>query len=142
MWPERFQSLTERVGRMQMNYGHAMAEPNSFRSGYPVPTVIFREGLEVETFARMLYFSVREGRLRLRFQLDSSKGGAEQAFEAAFMGEKAGRPLFSAPATLSVSNEYRVDAEIAGEFAQNWEPLKVTDPMPFRMILRAPVGGG
>src|SRR5438477_12791678 len=38
-WPERFQSVIERLTRIQIAYGHAMAEPQS-RSGHPVPALI------------------------------------------------------------------------------------------------------
>ena len=44
--------------------------------------------------------------------------------------------------TLSVDNEYRIDAELPEELARNWEALKVTDRMPFRLILRTDMNHG
>src|SRR5688572_7279321 len=69
--PARFQSLVERLGNIQIAYGHAMAEPVSVRrSGHPVPTLIVRRAEESETSVCVLYLGVRDGRLRLRFQLE------------------------------------------------------------------------
>jgi hypothetical protein len=45
-------------------------------------------------------------------------------------------PILSAEAALSGDGEYRVDVELSSELAAAWESLKVTDPMPFRFILR------
>jgi hypothetical protein len=46
------------------------------------------------------------------------------------------QPILSAQADLSGDGEYRVDVELPSELAAAWESLKVTDPMPFRFILR------
>jgi hypothetical protein len=89
-----------------------------------------------------LYFNVREGRLRLRFQLDAPPGQAQETFDVTFVNDKDARPLLSAQANLSVDSEYRVDVEISEELAQDWESLKVTDRMPFRLILRTETEGG
>jgi hypothetical protein len=136
-WPERFQWLVERVGRIQTSYGYAMADPNRTRCGHPVAALVVREVEELETCARVLYFNLRDGRLRFRFQLDTTTGPAPESFDVTFINEKDQRPLLSAQATLSVDSEYRMDTEISEELARDWEPLKVTDRMPFRLILRA-----
>jgi hypothetical protein len=141
-WPERFQMLVDRVSRIQTAYGYAMAEPNRTRCGHPVAAMVVRAIEEVETSARVLYFSVRDGRLRLRFQLDAAHGQAQKSFDVTFINDKDHRPLLSAQATLSVDSEYRIDTEISEELAQDWEPLKVTDRMPFRLILRADMDSG
>jgi hypothetical protein len=136
-WPERFQRLVERVSRIETAYGYAMAEPNRGRSGHPVATLVVRGCEEVETAARVLYFNIRDGRLRLRFQLDAPPGQAQETLEATFINDKDQRPVLSAQATLSVDCEYRIDSELSAELARTWETLKVTDRMPFRLILRA-----
>ena len=142
VWPERFQSLLERVGRIQVAYGHAMTEPASGRSGYPVPAIVSRAAEEVETSVRVLYFAIREGRLRLRFELEPRAGWTRDCFEATFVAVNSARPLLSANATPSVANEYRLDAVLSQELAREWASLKVTDRMPFRLILRACADGG
>jgi hypothetical protein len=78
--------------------------------------------------------SVRDGRLRLRFQL-APVPRSDPAFEVTFVSESALRPILSAYADLSGDDEYRVDVELPTELVTAWESLKVTDPMPFRFIL-------
>jgi hypothetical protein len=141
-WPERFQSLVERVGRIQMAYGHAMTESGHTRSGHPVPTLVVRPGEELETSVRILYLNVRDGRLWLRFHLDGVAAQAQESFDVTFVTDQPAPPLLSARATLSVDNEYRVDAELSGELARDWASLKVTDRMPFRLILRSATDDG
>jgi len=142
IWPEQFQSLVERLGRFQVAYGHAMAEPQQSRSGHRVPVLIVRAVEELESSARVLYFNVRDGRLRLRFQLETAPAPAEPAYEVTFVSEATAKPLSSARASLTVANEYRLDAELAEEIAKSWEQLRVTDRMPFRLILLSEANDG
>ena len=142
IWPERFQSFVERLGRIQVAYGHAMAEPRQSPTGHPVPALIVRTVEELETSVRVLYLNVRDGRLRLRFQLDAATVQAQESFEVTFVSDKPERPLLSATAIFSLDGEYRIDAELSEELAHGWEPLKVTDRMPFRLILRSDKDGG
>jgi len=135
IWPERFQSLVERVGRIQIAYGRAMAESGHARSGYPVPAVVVRATEELETSVCVLYLNVRDRRLHFRFQLDTAMPTPE-SFEVTFISDKTTRPMLSAQATLSVEREYRIDAELPVELSRDLEPLKVTHRMPFRLILR------
>jgi hypothetical protein len=87
-WPERFQRLVERLGGIQIAYGHAMAEPvEARRSGYPVPTLIVRRAEELETSVCVLYLGVRDGRLRLRFQLEKAIAHVPETFEATFVAQ-------------------------------------------------------
>jgi len=142
IWPAQFQSLVERLGKLQVGYGHAMAEPQKSRSGHPVPVMIVRAVEELEASARVLYLSARDGRLRLRFQLETAPTPAEPAYEVTLISDATAKPLLSARASLAAGNEYRLDAELAGEVEGSWEQLKVTDRMPFRLILRSEAKGG
>ena len=145
-WPERFRELVGRLGQMQVAYGHAMSEPRRGRSGHAVPALIARGGGgggdEHEASARVLYLAVRDGRLHLRIRLDAGPEPAEPTFEATFIAGEAAQPIFAARATLSVEHEYRVDAELPEEVAAEWARLKVTDRMPFRLILRTDASSG
>jgi hypothetical protein len=107
-----------------------------------VPTLLVNVGEEVEATARILYFNVREGRLRLRFQIETTTAKMEPSFEATFVSNEGSRPLLSATATRSVDHEFRVDTELPAELAHSWEQLKVTDRMPFGLILRTEKIGG
>ena len=104
--------------------------------GHPVAALISEGDEERESPARVLYLSVRDGRLRLRFQL-APVPRTDRLFEVTFVSEQpALRPILAAYAALSGDGEYRVDVELPRELAAAWESLKVTDPMPFRFILR------
>ncbi|HKR09803.1 MAG TPA: hypothetical protein VJS39_11475 [Gemmatimonadaceae bacterium] len=135
-WPERFAAAARRLGAMQLSYGYAMSHPHQGHSGHPVAALITNGDGEHEAPARILYVSVRDGRLRLRFHL-APVPRSDRQFEVTFVSEAALRPILSAQADLSGEGEYRVDVELPGELASAWESLKVTDPMPFRFILRA-----
>jgi hypothetical protein len=141
IWPERFQLFVEHLGRIQLIYGHAMAEPRQSHTGHPVPALIIRAVEELETSVRVLYLNVRDGRLRLCFQLDAATAPAQESFEVTFVADQSTRPLLTASAILSVDSEYRIDTELSEELAPGWEQLKVTDRMPFRLILRSHKSG-
>jgi hypothetical protein len=142
-WPERFREQVERLTAIpQVSYGHAMTELRQDRTGHPVATLIVHTVEEYEASARILYFSINDGRLRLRFQLDAGAAAAERVFEVTFVSDDVPGPLFSANAVSSVDNEYRLDAELPFTLASNWADLKVTDRMPFRFILHSPVTPG
>ena len=141
--PAQFQSLARRVANIQVAYGHAMTEPLSGGiGGYPVAALVVRTREEWDTSVRVLYLSVRDRRLRLRFQIEALPSPAEQSFEVTFVADgPTARPELAATASLSLDSEYRLDADLTEELAKDWERLKATDRMPFRLILR-PVGDG
>jgi hypothetical protein len=139
-WPEQFEDLVGRLSRIQIAFGHAMTKPGQTPGGHPIPVLINHLADKVEGSARVLYLNVRDGQLRLRFHLDGVKPPAPRSFEATFVTDDL-RPLFSATANQAVDSEYRIDANLAPELAQSWKQLKVTDRMPFRLILRDIVAG-
>jgi hypothetical protein len=133
-WPERFQLLVERLRKIQV--GYAMAEPGPARTGHPVSTLIEHSSIPLETTALVLYIEVRGSRLRLRFQLDKSACHEQPAFETTFVCCIKHQPLFATQATRSVDSEYRVETELPGNVAKDWTRVRVTDQMPFSLILR------
>ena len=133
--PERFESYARRLAAIKVSYGYAMAELHHGHTGYPVPALIARGDEELDSPARVLYMTVRDGRLRLRFQIDPIPA-PDRSFEVTFLSEAGLRPILSANAELSVDGEYRLDVELPEELAVTWESLRVTDQMPFRFILR------
>src|SRR6185369_1316327 len=102
--------------------------------GHPVSTLIAHSSAPVETTARVLYIEVRATRLRLRFQLDKAACQEQPAFETTFVSTN--KPLFIAQASRSVDSEYRVETELPPEVAKHWLGVRVTDQMPFSLILR------
>jgi hypothetical protein len=138
-WPERFQKLVERLTQLEVAYGHAMAERPP--SEPLVPAIVLHTATETETSARILYFSVRDGQLRLRFELSDDQHSSEPAYEVTFVCRTSSHPLFSTAAARSANSEYSLSERLPDELATKWRALKVTDGMPFRLILR-PVENG
>jgi hypothetical protein len=136
-WPERFQALVERLGRMEIAFGHAMTDASHARTGFPVTVLVDHAGEETETSARVLYLSLRERRFCFRFHLNATIQPPVESFEVTFVTEKNVAPALTASAARSVDNEYRVDLQVSEELAREWGNLKVTDRMPFRLLLRS-----
>jgi len=134
-WPDRFATNVRRLAAIQLSYGYAMEHRHQGQHGHPVPALISDGDDEQEAPARVLYMSVRDGRLRLRFQL-TPVPRTDRVFEVTFVSEAGLQPILSANADLSGDSEYRLDVELPSELSAAWEKLKVTDPMPFRFILR------
>ena len=135
--PERFEELIARLGAIEVAYGHAMAEPLHARPCHRVAVLVVRASEELESSARILYLSLCDRQLRLRFHLEKAPVDLARTVEVTFISEHTGQPLFCASATVSIDNEYRLEADLPVELGQDWTQLKVTDRMPFRFILRA-----
>jgi hypothetical protein len=135
-WPERFQALVERLGRIQVACAYALTEPRDSRGGHPVPALIVLAEEEMESSARLLYLEVRNGRLRLRFQLDAALEPAARSLDVTFVPETPMEAPFSATAVLSLDREYHLDAELPEEVARRWAVWKVSQRIPYRLILR------
>jgi hypothetical protein len=140
-WPELFADLAARLSQMEVSYGHAMADARRAPSEHLVPALIVHSATEIEASARILYFCVRNGQLHLRFQLGSTNDSSEPTYDATFVSRVTSQPLFSGLAERSANCEYSLAQTLSEELAAKWAALKVTDPMPFRLILRSAEGG-
>ena len=134
-WPERFRSQLTRVRQIPLAYGYALAAPERERRGHPVPTLI-SDTEDVETYTRVTYINVRDARFRMRFQVEGSQRIQRDAFDATFVSDASEIPLCAALAVRSHADEYRLDVDLPDDLLQSWSALRVTDRMPFRMILR------
>ena len=134
-WPERFRSQLTRLRQIPLAYGYAMAAPERERRGHPVPTLI-SDTEDIETYTRVTYINVRDARFRMRFQVEGSQRTRHEAFDATFVTDVSEIPVCAALAVRSHADEYRVDVDLPGDLVQSWSALRVTDRMPFRMILR------
>jgi hypothetical protein len=140
-WPEQFRALVDRLGSVQLALGHALAVPRDLLGGNSVPALVVRGEEEIETSVRVLYLDVRNRCLRLRFQLEALLAPPEPILEVTFVSETAPGTPFSAAAVLVLDREYRLDTELAEESSRYWEKLKVTQRIPYRLILRPGAGG-
>jgi len=141
--PERFRDLLAQVEALQPAIGHAMTDAHRSGTSHPVPVVIARGSNDDDfaTVAHVLFIQVRNGMVRLRFQLQGGADSGATAYDATFVSSLAGHAPFEATAIRSVDHEYRVESEISPALEPSWSRLRVTDPMPFRLILRPPVDG-
>ena len=141
-WTEQLTELVRRVRAMPVALGFAQAGPLDARHGHPVPTLIAHSH-GTETYSRVLYLAVRDGWLRLRFQLDAGalavgEVNAAPRYDVTFVADAESAPLLSATADVSVDHEYRLDAPLPDALARAWAGLRAADPMPFRLVLRPP----
>lgn len=134
-WPERFGAQLTRLRQIPLAYGYAMSTPERERRGHPVPTLI-SNAEDVETYTRVTYINVRDARFRMRFQVEGSQRIQHDAFDATFVSDASESPLCAALAVRSHADEYRVDVDLPDDLVRSWATLRVTDRMPFRMILR------
>jgi hypothetical protein len=133
-WPEQFQAAVKSLGSLQVVYGRAHSLFNETSGGHPVPAVVIHGHQKQDCQARILFLTVREGSLRLRFRLVGPALPAEQTLEVTFVDREM-RPILTASATLAANHQYRIDTELPPLLAQVWEQVKVTDQMPFQFII-------
>ena len=135
--PQKFESAMARLDEIQLVKAHTTTESNRRRGQEPVPALVVRGKENIANSARVRYFHLRDGKLRLRFKLDTDVVPAGPTFEVTFIADTAAHPLFCVAATVSASGEYNVNAAVPADLAQDWGQLKVVDRMPFRLILRS-----
>jgi hypothetical protein len=140
-WPDRFRARADRLARMPLAYGFAMAASGRERRGYPVP-VLLAHAEDRETYAHVLYFNVRDRDLRVRLELDLGPGHGDpsvdpvSSYEATFVDDESERPLLVGHAVQSANGEYRIEVALTEALADSWSSVRATDRMPFRLILR------
>jgi hypothetical protein len=128
--PEQFRLAVQRLQSIEIPQTHTKSQSSSSRARDAVPALIIGPTEELETSVRILRLDLNDGRLQLSFQCP---GAAEQKFEVTFVSEFTSKPVLYALAARSLSGEYWLEAELAPEAE---EELKVTDLVPFRLILR------
>jgi hypothetical protein len=136
-WPEQLSAHMNRLQGMRLVYAHAASDPGQASGPYPVPALLVRVAEELEASARVLYLSVRDGRLRMRFRLDADGAIAEPTLHVTFVSDEPSGPVLSAIATQSVDHEYHLQAELPEALERGWGGLRVTERMPFRFILHS-----
>jgi hypothetical protein len=140
--PDRFAAYVHRLQGLQLVYAHAATSPAQGQGPYPVPALLVRVAQEVESSARVLYLSVRDGRLRMRFRLDADSALAEPSLDVTFVSDDQLRPLLAAVASQSTGHEYHLEVELPESLESSWSELRVSDRMPFRFIMHAASAAG
>lgn len=134
-YPEKYKAFADRFSSFRIRYGHALVDPAAAALAHPVPVLIVQSDGERETSAQLLYLTTSESTIRLRFELAESNLG-EGAFESTFIDQKTLQPLFTAEVRGSIGNEYGLESPLPDYLGLKWMSLKVTDQMPFLLILR------
>lgn len=135
-YPDRFSAALARFDQMHVRLAHAMETDASRSGGFPVPAVITRTNVETSLLADILYLHLRARRLRIRFHLPPLPEPPEPELEVTFVAADGPHALLSGKALLAPGGEYRLEIELSEEIAQAWAHLRVTEPMPFRFVLR------
>jgi hypothetical protein len=137
VWPEKLASFCDQLAQMRVTIGHAAVSTYSGSVTVPVPTVFVDDRGQTGTVANIVYFSLRDQTLRLRFQVETTATDAESDLELTLISVADSRPLVSALASPVAVAEYRFEVELPSELVEQWASLKGSDRMPFALILFA-----
>jgi hypothetical protein len=135
--PERFQLVVRRLGSIQIAHGRPTSKSPQSRVRGRVPTLLVRTAEEIEISVCILSLSLNKGRMQISFKCETMPEPDEQMFEATLVSEGTSRPFLCALTDKSLDNDYRLSAKVPDDLAKEWERLKLTDRMPFRLILRS-----
>jgi hypothetical protein len=136
-YPEKFSALAGQLASLRMGYGHAMVDAGAVPNLAPiVPALVIEMDTINESRVQLLYFDVTDSRLRMRFELEVVPASLAAGMEATFVAESDLRPLFTAVARAPMTNEYWLEAALPAGLGREWETLKVTGRMPFRLLFR------
>jgi hypothetical protein len=135
VWPDRLVAVRQELANLQVIFGHAAVNTASGGMGVPVPTIFLDERGQTGSVARILFISLRDQTLRVRFQIDVMPEGEAGDLELTLVSDVPSLPLVNAEARAVAPNEYRVETELPLELARPWASLKGGDRMPFSLVL-------
>ena len=135
--PEDFQRYLERLSSAQQSFGYAQVDGASRRSAAAVPALFVHPDGESLASVTVTYLGVREGRIRLRFVVAPVVEEANADLTLTFIEVATGSPLLEADAEKAGEREYRLEADLPVGLVEGWSRLRVTDVMPFRLIVHA-----
>ncbi len=137
-FPEKFQKIALELTTIQMGYGHAKVDLGAERCGHIVPILIVSPDRERAASVQILHFDLRGSMLRLRFEL-SQPVQPRETYEVTFFSTETKQPLFSVGAQRAVGSEYWLNVSLTDALSHAWRNVRVTDLMPFRLILRSEI---
>lgn len=137
--PEEFDRGVARLFQTRLNLGYALEGGPARQRGATVPALLPGPDGERLGYVRVTYLSIRDDRLRLRFTLDDQTARLDATLALTFVADPSGAPLLEAAAHEAGDHEYRAECPLPPELAAEWSRLRVTDAMPFRLIVRSDV---
>ncbi len=132
-YPERFQYALQSLMALDRQVATEKSQSRYPGAVSPVPTLIVRANEQVHACLYIVDIELRDGQLHLRFALNADANLGEDRFKVTFISSS--KPVLFAEATRLVNTEYRLDAEVPSELAEQWASFKPPDPTPFRWIL-------
>jgi hypothetical protein len=137
IWPEKLTALRGQLVNLRVTFGHAAVNAPPSCGSVPVPTVFVHDNKQTGTLAKIVFLSVRGLTLRMRFQIDALPSDATGNLELTILSDQSSRPLVAAEANPVGSGEYRAEVELPPDLAEQWASLKMSERMPFGLILFA-----
>ena len=132
--PEQFQSAIRRLSSIQIVRVRPTPKLLQSRTRRRVATLILGTAAVSETSVSIRSMGLSKGRIQLSFETEAAD---EQIFETTFVSETTLKPFFCALAVKSLGGEYRLSAKLSDDVAKEFERLKVTNRIFFRLILRS-----
>jgi hypothetical protein len=135
--PKDFRSQMGHLRKFQSANSHAATNKRRKGNGILVPALLVCKEVESENYALVTHLNLLETKLRLRFKLETKLPSVEQNLEVTFISNATLTPMFYVTTTVLADNTFQIDTELPVEIAKDWEQLKLTDPMPFGLIIHS-----
>ena len=135
--PKDFRLQMEHLRKIQSAHRRATTNKGRNSNGILIPTLLVRKEVESENYAFVTHLRVLETTLRLIFKVKAKLSPMDQNLEVTFISEATLRPMFCVATSISTDSTFQIDTEIPLEIAKDWKHLKLTDPMPFRLIIHS-----
>ena len=129
----------EHLRKFQSAHSHAATNKRRKGTGVPVPALLVYKEVESEIYALVTHLSLLETKLRLRFKLETKLSPVDQNLEVTFISNATLTPMFYVTTTVSADDTFHIETELPVEIAKDWEQLKLTNPMPFGLIIHSNV---
>jgi hypothetical protein len=137
--PKYFRSQIEHLRALQSAHSPSTTNKRRKGSGIPVPALVVRKKVESGNYALVSQLSVIENKLRLRFTLEPKLSPVDQNLEVTFISHATLSPMFYVTATVSADNTFQIETELPVDIAKAWQQLKLTNPLPFGLIIHSEV---
>jgi hypothetical protein len=140
-WPEKLAAMRGQLANLRVTYGHAAVAATPDRTHVPVPTIFVDDDGPTGTVAKLVFLSLRDRTLRIRFEIDGLPTDGASDLEITMIADLSPHSVVSAEASPVAPGEYRAEVDLPSELAEQWAELKVSDRMPFGLILFSKASG-
>jgi hypothetical protein len=135
--PKEFRSKVEHLRTFQSTLSHSTNNKRRKANNILVPALLVYNEIESGVYASIKHFRVLETKLHLSFGLETKMSLVDHNLEVTFISNVTPAPMLDATATISADNTFHLETELPVEIAKEWEQLKLTNPMPFGLIIHS-----